>query len=513
MKYLYLLSLLALAGGLTSCASFERYRVLYNDRIETGNFEEATRLIENKRFYKKDRNEVLRYLELGALARMQGDLEKSNEYLNKADYLIEDRSASLGAQGLAVMSNQRVLPYRTEYFENIAVHYLKSLNYLQLNDVSAARVEARRTNIRLQELNDAVPDKPLKYHDDVLGHITMGLSYEMNGEWNNAFIAFRNAAELFLEEDKEQPYMGVRMPEQLKCDLVGMADRLGFANEASRYRRLFNPRCKEDAGEGGSLVLFWENGQGPIKEENIIGFDVVRRGDRSQVRFVNNRMGMEYDFGQDVYNEYNGFEGINNIRLALPAFRPRQYPLHRADIKYPGGLQRMEMLEDLNVVAEQSLRDRFGRELATALIRLAAKEAVEAGLRSIKTKKKDDDEEGEGSEEEKKQAKKEEAKEEEYDETLGLILGTTMSLVNAATERADIRSWQTLPAEIYYQRVPLKRGFNEIRVTFYNQYNQRLDEHRLRINGDGGLVVRHVITPDSRVVQPATSQNQKTIQP
>jgi hypothetical protein len=510
MKYLYLLSLFILAGGLTSCASFERYRVLYNDRIESGNFEDATRLIENKRFYKKDRNAVLRYLELGALARMQGDLAKSNEYLNKADYLIEDRRASLGAQGLAVVSNPRVLPYQTEYFENIAVHYLKSLNYLQLNDVSAARVEARRTNIRLQELNDAVPDKPLKYRDDVLGHITMGLSYEMNGEWNNAFIAYRNATELFLEEGKEQPYMGVRMPGQLKCDLVRIADQLGFANEASRYRRLLNPRCKDDLGEGGALVLFWENGQGPIKEENIIGFDVVRRGDRSQVRFVNNRMGMQYDYGEDIYNEYNGFEGINNIRLALPAFRAREFPLHRADIKYPGGLQRMELLEDLNVVAEQSLRDRFGRELGSALLRLAAKEAIEAGLRSIKTKKKDD----EGDKDEgKEKSKADKDDDEEYDETLGLILGTTMSIVNAATERADIRSWQTLPAEIYYQRVPLKRGANEIRVTFYNQYNQRLEEHHLRINGDGGLEVRHLTTPDSRVIEPASLQKSKPIQP
>ena len=240
---------------------------------------------------------------------------------------------------------------------------------------------------------------------------------------------------------------------------------------------------------------------------------MVRRGDRSQVRFVNNRMGMEYNFGEDIYNEYDGFAGINNIRLALPAFRPRDYPLHRADIKYPGGFQRMEMLEDLNVVAEQSLRDRFGRELANALIRLAAKEAVEAGLRSIKTKKKDkDDDDGEEKEEE--ESKDEDKDDEtEYDETLGLILGTTMSIVNAATERADIRSWQTLPAEIHYQRVPLKPGPNEIRISFYNQYNQRLEEHRLRINGDGGLEVRHVTTPDRRVVRPGEPQNQKPIQP
>lgn len=511
MKYAYILYGLALVWSLTSCASFEHYRGLYSNMLEQSNLEGAARLVENKKFYQKDRNQVLYYLELGALARMQGNLEESNDYLNKADLLIEDRRASLGAQGLAMVTNPRVLPYRTEYFENIAVHYLKSLNYLQLNDVSAARVEARRTNIRLQELNDAAPDKPLKYHDDVLGHITMGLSYEMNGEWNDAFIAYRNAAELFIEEGKVRPYMGVRMPEQLKCDLIRIARQIGFANEASYYENLLQPVCENDEGPGGSLVLFWENGQGPVKEENIVGFNILRYGDRSSLRFVNNRMGLDYELGPQAYNEYNGFEGVNNIRLALPAFQRRGYPLRSAKVSFPGGAREMEMIEDLNEVAEQSLRDRFHRELANALLRLAAKEAVEASLRSIKTEKKDsreeEDKEKEG--EEKKKEEKKEDKEDKYSDTAGQILGGAMDIINAVTERADIRSWQSLPAEVFYQRIPLKKGPNDIQTSFYDQYGQRTAEYGLRLQGQGGLIVRSLITPDARVIPPTA----KTILP
>ena len=517
MKYAEMLYCLSLVWIVSSCASFEQYRLLYNDKLEQSDLEGAARIIEKKNFYQKDRNKVLYYLELGALARMQGKLEESNEYLNQADYLIEDRRASLGAQGLAMVSNPRVLPYRTEYFENIAVHYLKSLNYLELNDVSAARVEARRTNIRLQELNDAVPDKPLKYHDDVLGHITMGLSYEMNGEWNDAFIAYRNAADLFIEDGKVRPYMGVQMPEQLKCDLVRIAGQIGFANEAQYYSRLLKPRCEEDEGTGGSLALFWENGQGPIKQENILGFNLFRNSSSSELRFVNNSMGLEYDIGPEDYNRYNGFSGVNNISIALPAFRNRDYPLRSAKVTYPGGARPLEMIEDLNEVAAQSLRDRFHRELATALLRLAAKEAVEASLRSIETKKKDSkeeekEEEKEGEEkkkEEEKDKEKEKKKEDQYSDTAGQILGGAMDILNAMTERADIRSWQSLPAEIFYQRIPLKKGFNEVSVSFYNQYNQRMETYNLHLQGQGGLIVRNLITPDARVIQPT----EKTIQP
>ena len=84
-----------------------------------------------------------------------------------------------------------------------------------------------------------------------------------------------------------------------------------------------------------------------------------------------------------------------------------------------------------------------------------------------------------------------------------------MDIINAITERADIRSWQSLPAEIFYQRIPLKKGLNEIKVTFYNQYNQRTEEHALTLYGQGGLVVRNLITPGARVIQPT----EKTIQP
>lgn len=510
MKNHYLIPILLLAVLLSSCASFERYRAEYNRMVEQSELESAAQLIKRKRFYKKDRNRVLYYLELGALARMQGELEKSNELLNQADYLIEDRQSSIGQEGLSMISNPRVKPYQTEYYENIAVHYLKSLNYLQLNDLSAARVEARRTNIRLQELNDAVPDKPLKYQDDVLGHIIMGLGYEANGEWNNAFIAYRNAANLFIEEGQLKPYMGVRMPDQLKCDLIRMAKLNGFRGEVSRYLRILRPQCEEQVGEGGSLVIFWENGQGPIKEENILGFNILRNQSNNELRFVNRQYGLDYNVGERAYREYDGFQGINNVSVALPSFRSRSYPLHSAEVRYPGGRKELEIVEDLNVIAKQSLRDRFGRELANALMRLAAKEALEAGLRSIKTKKKNEDEEEgdkEDGEEKKEQEEDEDDEEEdEYSETLGILLGATADLVNTLTERADIRSWQSLPAEISYRRIPLKRGGNDITVTFYNRHHQRMESARLLVKGHGGLEVRNLITPDDRVIQPTKQQ-------
>ncbi len=50
------------------------------------------------------------------------------------------------------------------------------------------------------------------------------------------------------------------------------------------------------------------------------------------------------------------------------------------------------------------------------------------------------------------------------DKTLGSLIG----LINAITEKADTRNWQTLPHSIYYCRVPLKEGTNSVRLSLQN---------------------------------------------
>ena len=40
--------------------------------------------------------------------------------------------------------------------------------------------------------------------------------------------------------------------------------------------------------------------------------------------------------------------------------------------------------------------------------------------------------------------------------------GAVIGLINAMTEKADTRNWQTLPYSISYARIPMKEGSNSI---------------------------------------------------
>jgi len=56
-------------------------------------------------------------------------------------------------------------------------------------------------------------------------------------------------------------------------------------------------------------------------------------------------------------------------------------------------------------------------------------------------------------------------------------LGSIVGMINALTEKADTRNWQTLPHSIYYCRVPLKEGQNEVTFTLTNAEGKTVDHH------------------------------------
>jgi hypothetical protein len=87
----------------------------------------------------------------------------------------------------------------------------------------------------------------------------------------------------------------------------------------------------------------------------------------------------------------------------------------------------MDLVEDINAIAKKTLQERMLQELGLGLLRAALKKVAEEQISK----------ESEG---------------------LGLAVG----ILNAVTEKADTRNWQTLPHSIYYQRMPLDLGNNEV---------------------------------------------------
>src|SRR5690554_7624519 len=126
-----------------------------------------------------------------------------------------------------------VRPYRPEDFEAIMVHYYKALNFIALGNFEGALIECRRINLLLLAFNENYKEHKNKYTRDAFAHNLMGLVYQAAGDYNNAFIAYRNALEIY--ESDYQSLFGLQAPRQLKLDLLYTA-RMKIGRASCRER-------------------------------------------------------------------------------------------------------------------------------------------------------------------------------------------------------------------------------------------------------------------------------------
>ncbi|MFO8001460.1 MAG: hypothetical protein R6U46_09460 [Marinilabilia sp.] len=430
-RFLKVTLYVVLAVFVTACATFYQKTYQIQSNIAQGDFEEADQLLEKDDKWAENNHRVLYYMNRGVVAFMLGDHQRSIEYLNEADYYIEDFSKQFGWETLSLVSNPMVKPYRPEDFEAIMIHFYKALNFLALDDTEGALVEARRVNILLHQLNDQYQDHKNKYQRDAFAYNLMGLIYDAAEDYNNAFIAYRNAWETY-EEDYSELF-GMDSPLQLKKDLLLAAKRSGFQEQVTYFENKFDMEVPEQPDEDkGELVVFWLNGMGPVKSEwevTISNFGMSN----GMVHLGNRDLGMNFSYQTSNLSsrEKAAFKDISVLRIAYPKYEERPPLFHRGEAHWNGQTFQFEQAQNINQIAFQSLKDRMVRELGNSLLRLATKK----GLEKMASK------ESEG-------------------------LGTIVSIVNAMTEKADTRNWQSLPRSISYTRMKLPPGKQNIELRF-----------------------------------------------
>lgn len=453
--------------------------VTYNDRIigleqnlVNQNFSVALQVIEDNKFLSKNRNELLYLMEKGKVEHMLGNFEKSNVLFEKAYTLIENQIQSNVGQAIASnLTNPMAKPYKGEDFEKVTIHYYMALNYFQLGMPNEALVEAKRINIKLNQLNQRYKKNKNKYTEDAFAQILQGLLYEATGDINNAFIAYRNAANLYLENDGV--YYEVPLPYQLQKDLLRTAKVLGFTEEYNFYQNKFKIPESEIVYQPAEAIIFWENGLGPAK-------------DQTQLTLVENAF-------VSINDEYGSFflpipPGLNVgiTSLAIPKYIERESYYVAGSVSTNNQETPFETVEDYYPIARQCLQDRMLREVIDMAVRLTTKKATSAGLSSLA-----------------KQLLGEDAKD---------IVKVSADAAGAITEKADTRNWQSLPATISYARVSLESD-KENNFTLNRYRNSKVDKDTIHIDYKRGLQLVSFFDVGKtapKVIEPTLKKNKKT---
>ncbi len=354
------------------------------------------------------------------ILRMLNKYSESNAEIEKAKAIIEKYSAlSVSETASSFIINDASQTYIGSPVEQIMLHIYAALNYLEMKDLDAARVEMLQINIRLRTLMQNDPDSPLSV--DPFAHYMSGIIYEDLGEWSDAMIAYRKA---FHAYQLHSSLYNIMVPQQLKRMLILMADKIGLDDERQKYEQEFSLQLADLQAQSqnqAELIFLFHNGLAPIKQESSI----------------------------NVLEPSSG----HMIRISLPRYVNRGTTIAKArlSIQKPGSEQQnislsieTEKTEDISMLEIESLKAQMGKITARAIARAVAKHEAsnEAGKQND-------------------------------------LVGLIVNIVGVLTERADTRSWLTLPAEIQMARLNAPADTYNVIIEFIDHNNHTLFQRSL----------------------------------
>lgn len=454
-------SVIGLMLFLSGCASYNDRILPYYKNVSAGNYKAAETELDKNSLIQKPRNKLLFLMEKGRISQLNGEYEASNRYFNEADQMLEQGLTSATDEAVGALVNPMEQRYKGEDFEKFMIHYYKALNYMYLHNIDEAVVEARRITLQAQQQGDKFNNKDNRYSNDAFSLMLQGMLYESNNDVNNAFISYRNAAEIYLKSS-DKTYYGTPMPLGLQQDVIRTAKLNGFTTEADEFEQAFG--FKYDVpkpSDGGELILFWENGLAPVKTQVDLFFSLIRN-DNGDLFFTDAAGGIVVPFNYSGDRYKVNTKSVESLRVAWPKY-VAQTPYYSGAVITNNQKQiPLEKAEDINQLAFKTLQERTLKEIGKTLSRLAVKKIAEYSVRAAAK-----DNNGNNN-------------------SLLQGIGYGIQLYSLLSEKADTRNWQSLPSYISYARIPLQKGENQISLTLKNSHGA--DEVKtIKVNGTGRL--------------------------
>ncbi len=423
------IALLLATVFLTGCATYSDSFGVIERNLSKREYDAA--LLDIEKQSESKNSHVLYLLNKGMVLRMKRDFRGSNEMLEAAKIEMEQLyAASVSENALSFIVNDATVSYAGDDYEQVLVHLYMALNFLELGQLGDARVEALQVDLKLREINENIPDS--KFSEDALSRYIAGMIYEELGEWSDAMIAYRKSYEAF---QKYQANYGMSVPDMLKHDLIKLSSRLGLKDEEKLYREEFgiepdtSPRTSEQEGE---LVFVLNNGLAPIKREKIIATSGP---------------------SPSIVVESTNHKRVNPsppvfVNIALPYYESRPNNVRSARVSVSGENVRTQMMEDVDAIARASLDARMAAITARSIARAVSKVAIQNSVDRV----------GQNN---------------GKDPAAELIGSLFVRVAAIATERADTRSWLTLPANVQLARLPMTAGSYNVKIELLGE-NERV---------------------------------------
>ncbi len=405
-----LLCLLAFVLTLSSCAGVIAFSPQVNNFAVSGRYTEALQLLDDPSKYGVN-NYLLFLLDKGLVLHLAGRYKESIDVFEEAKLKYDELyTQSVSKNAASWLWNDYALPYRGEDFERVMLNVFQALNFAVMGKIDDALVEARDVDSILNAINDQYsPDQKNAYRQDAFARFLMGILYESAGKLNDAVISYQLSVKAY-ENDYRKNYATVT-PQILKENLLAAAEKFG-ARDLEEYRNSFLATVYvpwDEKQKKGEIFFIEYQGLSPVKIPLQIPIPLPD-GYISQISFP------RYE---------KRFKDSVAMRISASTLG--------GGVVYSNASQ---LGEDIAAIAVKNLDDRRIRVIAKTVVRATGKYLSERILENnIKRRH------GEGA------------------ASVFKIVG---SIYNLISQQTDLRSWQTLPAEIRLGRLILEPGDYDI---------------------------------------------------
>lgn len=396
----------------SGCASSPMIQPQINSLVIGERFDLALKTMDAQQDVYGSRNELLYYLDLGLVSHYAQEYRKSIDAFEKAKR-IYDRNYTISISNAAstwVVNDNRA-PYRGEDFERALINVFQALNFVALSDMDGALVEARDVDARLRLINQQYSESARNvYREDAFVRMLMGLIYEASGTregLNDAFISYQKAWEIY-QSDYLKNYQ-LDVPTLLKTQWIRVARELGWKEDLPKELLKEWNRVSDISRAEARIIVVHYQGLSPIKHQVSIPVPLP-----------------------------NG----NVARLAFPKFNARFYPQKDFVIRAVNETvivqeAQTQLVENISRIAQQDFDKKQLQMIAKAVARQAGKQVAIDSMERLA--------------------------EDKSGKTTGKIVKVAGNLYAWFSEQPDLRSWQTLPAEIRLAVLDVPAGIYTIK--------------------------------------------------
>lgn len=406
----------ALFCVLSACASYTQETDEIRSAYRAGRYKDAQKSLGDSAIKDQKRNRLLYLLENAMIEDRLGEHQRSRQMLLQADKVVDELyTVSVSETAATFVYNDSAAAYAGEDYEKVAIHTLLAISFLGDNNLSAAGVEARKINTRLNEINQKYESEKNRYGADAFARYLSAVIYEAQREWDSAIIDYQKALDIYDGLYKKE--FDTPVPADIVEALLRLMPQRDRKQQAEKLAKEYPKAAKQVAAEKGELAS---------TGELVVIHEMGTITPKYAEEFI-------WPIGGQV------------VRFSFPSIRPRSGYFDEeqtgVDIEGTNRFVRGAMTQNMDVIAQKTLEDRRMRMIVKTGARLLAKGQIAEQAR----------------------------------QNFGPLAGLAANVVSAVTETADTRSWTLLPARFYITRVRLPAGSHKIKVRTNGKVMRTLD--------------------------------------